>query len=411
MIRFCCEQCGHKIGVEDGQEGKRGRCPACSAIFVVPAESTVIDFNCASCGRVLSALKIHAGRKIICSLCQSTLVVPAGSDALAQAVGVVRFACSMCHQEIEEPDDSRGKLIECPHCKEYVPVPIRERPVQEAAISTVPGAERDTSDRQFEQLQGSIGGEMRAKAPAPTTERMLPWILDVFLYPISKPGLAILGIAVVVRVIFRIVVRFLGIASGVFPPFLAFFGFMWAVGMLVRIILILYVWWYLCECVRESAAGVVRAPEITGRTPGLGEIFWQAFMTSGCLLFFAGPPFFYHAETKAADPVFWGLVVYAVLFFPMSLLAVVEFESWCGLNPILLGRSILSTFLPYCGLMAAIAALAAAGVFIVRQAPDPRESSLGLFVFWCTSIYLAMIAAHLMGSFYRRYDEKLNWGV
>jgi hypothetical protein len=315
----------------------------------------------------------------------------------------------MCHQEIEEPEDSRGKLIACPHCKEYVPVPIGERPVQEATIPTLPGAE-DTTDRQFEQLQGSIG-EMPAKAPAPPAERALPWVLDVFLYPISKPGLAILGIAVVVRVMFRIVVRFLGTASGVFPPFLAFFGFMWAIGIVVRIILILYVWWYLCECVRESAAGVVRAPEITGRTPGLGEILWQAFMTSSCFLFCAGPPYFYYTETEAADPVFWGLVAYAVFFLPMSLLAVVEFESWQGLNPILLGRSIVSTFLPYCALMTAIAALAAAGVFIVRQAPGPKESSLGLFILWCTSIYLGMIAAHLMGSFYRRYDERLNWDV
>jgi len=87
------------------------------------------------------------------------------------------------------------------------------------------------------------------------------------------------------------------------------------------------------------------------------------------------------------------------------------FESWSGLNPILLGRSIVRTFLPYCVLMLAIAALATTGVFVVRKVPDPQQSSFGLFVLWCTSIYLAMIVAHLMGSFYRRYDEKLNWGA
>ncbi|MEK7996691.1 MAG: hypothetical protein AAB403_23045, partial [Planctomycetota bacterium] len=111
------------------------------------------------------------------------------------------------------------------------------------------------------------------------------------------------------------------------------------------------------------------------------------------------------------DAVFWSLAVYAVIFFPISFLAVVVFESWGGLNPILLSRAIFSTFLPYCALIAVIAAFVVVGIFVVRKVPDPQQSSLGLFILWCTSIYLAMIVAHLLGAFCRRYKEKLNWDV
>ena len=410
MIRFCCEQCGHKIGVEDGHTGKRGKCPECGTLFLVPAESTVIDFTCANCGRGISALRIHGGRKVICPQCKSAFIVPSGPEMSAESIRIVHFACSMCHREIEEPDSSRGKLVECPHCKEYVPVPVEEKPAPQVSTPNQAGTQEDKSDQRFEQLQASIG-EMPVKPADRQTERKLPWILDIFLYPASRPGLTILGIAVVVRVTFRIVVRFLAIASEQFPPFLVFFGFMWAVGMFARIVICLYLWWYLCECVRESAAGVIRAPETTGRSPGLGGMLWQALMTTGCFIFFPGLAFFYYVETKATDAIFWSLVVYAAFFFPMSLLAVVVFESWQGLNPILLARSIISTFLPYCALMAVIAAFTFVGISIFRKLPDPQESCLGLFVLWCMSIYLAMIVAHLLGAFCNRYREKLNWDV
>ena len=410
MIRFCCEQCGHKIGVEDGHTSKRGRCPECGEIFVVPPESTIVDFNCADCGRRISTPKIHAGRKVICPKCRNTLIVPAGSETLAESVRTVCFTCSMCHREIEEPESSRGKLVECPHCSSYVAAPLAETPAREAEAFMQPGTQDDASEERFEQMQKTVG-TIALQEPEPVVERKLPWILDIFLYPASRPGLMILGIVVVVRVTFRIVVRFLGTASQQFLPFLAFFGFMWAVGMLVRIVLVLYLWWYLCECIRESAAGVIRAPETTGRSPGLGGMLWQALMTGGCFLFFLGPALFYYTKTRATDAVFWGLVVYAVIFFPMSFLGVVVFESWQGLNPILLSRAIFSTFLSYCAMIVVIAAFAAVGVFTVRKLPDPQQSSLGLFILWCMSIYLAMVVAHLLGAFCYRYKEKLNWDV
>ncbi|OHB78988.1 MAG: hypothetical protein A2Z25_19635 [Planctomycetes bacterium RBG_16_55_9] len=201
---------------------------------------------------------------------------------------------------------------------------------------------------------------------------------------------------------------FLGEASKQFLPCLAFFGLMFGIGVVVRIILYMYLCWYLCECVRGSAAGGVRAPETKGFTPGLGEMLGQTIKAGGCLLLYAGPAIFYFVETRQTDAIFWGLSIFAFFFLPMSFLATVMFESWRGLNPILLIGSIFNTLLPYAAM---ILTLLAAGVVIIEKAPNPRASHLTFFITWLVGVFLAMIAAHLLGRFYYRYEEKLNWDV
>ncbi len=407
MIRFFCEHCGHKVGVEETHVGKRGKCPACGTVITVPAESTLIEFDCGDCGRRLTVPKIHAGRKVVCPKCENVIFVPAEGETPAVSISTVRFACSMCKQQIDEPEASRGKLVECPHCGSYVAVPSPRISVQKAEASIQPDKEDDTSDESFEELQiGSI--RTFKQEPQVVTERKLPWIFDILLYPISISGMSVLVIVVVTRFLCRVTVRYLGEASRQFLPCLAFFGFAWGIAMVVRIILYLYLCWYLCECVRGSAAGGVRATETKGYTPGLGETLGQTIKAGGCLLLYLGPPIIYFLEVREANVIFWCLAVYGVFFFPMSFLAVVMFESWRGLNPILLISSIFSTFLAY---LAMILAFMAAIVIIIEKAPDPLASPLAFFITWLVGVYLAMIVAHLLGSFYHRYKEKLNWDV
>jgi len=407
VIRFCCEQCGHKIGVEDGHAGKRVKCPECSTVFVVPAESTVIDFTCANCGQRISDLKTHAGKKVICPKCQSMLFVPTDSEASAESIRVVRFTCSMCHREIEEPESSRGKLVECPHCKEYVPVPIVEKPAQQAALPGRPGGEDDTSDRQFEELQRSMG-EMPVKAPDQPAERKLPWILDIFLYPTSKAGLITLSIIIFVPLLIRVVVNLLSAGAHGFLPLLVLAVPVSMIGMIIRLLLSLYLYWYFCECIRDSAAGGVRAPETVGATPGLGDLLWQWFRTFVCLVIFGAPTLIYYARVQQIDSVFWALLAAGVFVFPMALLAVVMFDSFAGLNPILLVGSVFSTFLPYCAMIAVFVLLV---FLVVQEAPLIQVSAILFFTVKCVGIYLLLIVAHLLGWFYHRYEQKLNWEV
>jgi hypothetical protein len=88
-------------------------------------------------------------------------------------------------------------------------------------------------------------------------KRSLPWIIDIFLYPISLPGLTILAIIIVVPLLIDIAVVLLG-------PFGFFIGIP---GLIVKIIIGGYVYWYFGECIRDSAAGGVRAPETMAKTP------------------------------------------------------------------------------------------------------------------------------------------------
>jgi hypothetical protein len=84
------------------------------------------------------------------------------------------------------------------------------------------------------------------------------------------------------------------------------------------------------------------------------------------------------------------------------------FDSIRGLNPMLIVGSIFSTFFLYCGLVVFCYALfiliAGAGYFLLRS------WVLGyIFLFVCS--YQALIGAHLLGRFYWKYQDKLNWEV
>ena len=335
------------------------------------------------------------------------LDIPAQTTESTGDHGVVRFVCSACNQQIEEPESSRGKLIPCPHCNSFVAVPSSESPTQQADVPVEPVKEDDKSEEHFEQLQiGSI--KEFKQPPSVVTKRKLPWILDIFLFPTSLSGMAVLAIVVLTRFFFRVTVLYLGEASNVFLPCLAFFGLMWGLGIVARIVIYMYLCWYLCECIRSSAAGGVRAVETKGYNPGLGEMFGATFKVAVCIFLYLGPATIYLIETKTTGTIFWCLFVFGLIFLPMSFLGIAIFETWRGLNPILLVGSIFSTFLPYFAMMLTFIA---AGVLIIVKAPNPWSSSLRFFITWLVGVYLAMVVAHLLGWFYHRYEEKLNWDV
>jgi hypothetical protein len=102
------------------------------------------------------------------------------------------------------------------------------------------------------------------------------------------------------------------------------------------------------------------------------------------------------------------LAVYAAFLLPMSLLAIVMFDSLQGLNPIILIGSIISTFLPYCVL---VAVFLSAGILVVRNMPDTYGSYILIFIVSCIRLYIIMVGAHLLGWFYHRYEQELNWDV
>ena len=269
-------------------------------------------------------------------------------------------------------------------------------------------------------LGSRAGYEVQEERPT----RELPWIIDIFLYPVSKAGLSTMGIIIGVPLAMTLFVLLLGLITLVFPPMLVFVVFFGVVAWLIQIVISLFAYWYLCECIRDSADGGIRAPETMATTPGIGEIFWQYMKLVGCFIFFWAPLAGYVYSSGAAqlfflpgnEPVESGfspfivilLLAYAVFFFPMGLLSMVMFDSLEGLNPILVIGSILSTFFQYCGLILLFFAIGALSIISVAILP---QFWLLRFFSNVTLLYMAMVYAHLLGRFYWRYQGKLNWEV
>ncbi|MCJ7675911.1 MAG: hypothetical protein MUO33_12290, partial [Sedimentisphaerales bacterium] len=268
----------------------------------------MIKFQCKNCGQKFSVSQQHAGKKGRCPKCKNILTVPKQYSPMA----------------ITEPRNAAHDLtfVDAPETGK-----VQKKAVRQYAVPDTAAEQAEESQRE------SPTGEVE-----PTGERKLPWMLDIFLYPTSKPGLTSLGIIVGIPLLIDIVLQ-------AFGPFALT---LWLPALILRILIGLYMSWYFAECVRDSAAGGTRAPEAFA-TADASTMFEQSLYLAACYIIFAGPAGFYSVFTHKTDAVFWLLAAFGVFFFPIGLLAVVMFNSGAAFNPVLLIGSIFSTFLPYCG--------------------------------------------------------------
>jgi len=336
----------------------------------------VIKFRCENCGQKFSVPAAHAGKKGKCPKCKKLLIVPVDTDADSST------AQTRPNEQQTEPEKSPYDLtlLDVPETAQ-----ARDHASSQDAVTV--GTDQETQE---------------------VRKRRFPWIIDVLLYPISKPGLVTLAIIILIPLLFTFLGKTFTLAAAAFPPLLVFGALFVAVGFLARGVIGLYLFWYFCECIRDSAEGGLRAPETVGVAPGLWEMASQTLKAVCCFVLFVGPVGIYWHQAKGADIVLSVLLGYAVLFFPMGLLAVVMFDSLRGLNPILLIGSIVSTLLPY---VAMLAVFVTVGYFMAQAEPPPGGSSVLSFVLHCFGIYLSLVAAHVLGWFYYRYQDQLNWEV
>jgi hypothetical protein len=239
-------------------------------------------------------------------------------------------------------------------------------------------------------------------------ERGFPWLIDVFLYPANRSGLVILGIIIVLRWFSIIIIRNLGFATHALSPMVVIVVPLLCISIIIRVVLYAFFYWYLCECIRDSAEGGIRAPETTHKTPGLWELLYL-MRSVVCIIIFAGPVLAYYFSAGRTDTVFWLWFVFGVLLLPMSFLGFVLFDSiTSALNPVLLVGSIRSVFLPYCAM---ILVFIVAGFFIVTIVQGIDFTLIHKFVIHCVVMYMLMVTAHILGWFYNRYRQQLNWDV
>ena len=282
------------------------------------------------------------------------------------------------------------------------------------------------------EIQNSVAGgtsedteELERESPAEEIEEAsrykLPWLIDVLLYPASVSGAIHLAIFLFLPPLAWAFLR-LG------PMGLFFIFVPLCVG--VYLVLVGYMLYYICLCIFDSAKGGRRAPDITTLDiPGAGELISQLFLILGAIAICFWPAGLYYVFTKKGDLVFWVLSTCGIFFFPMALLAGVLFDATHALNPVSIIGSISRTFLPYCGLvplfcvLGGLLAVIASSIFSLPSTQTLQQGIAQIMLVLnrlfhvsftypgMAFIYLAMVAAHLLGRFYWWHKDKLGWGI
>ncbi|MBC8218292.1 MAG: hypothetical protein H8E73_07495 [Planctomycetes bacterium] len=351
----------------------------------------MINFNCPNCSQKLKVPEDRAGKKGKCPKCKNPILIP-DSQTVADLL-----------TPVPAPDGSQPQARE-PYKLTFLDAPQKTRPETEPTDTL----EHDSDSDTFEQDQNMLLLGYRKPEPEPTPERKLPWPIDIFLYPTSASSLIIILITVVLPLLLHLLASFLRIFTMTFPPGAVFLVLVQITRFLAGILLFLYIWWYLCECITDSATGGLRAPETAGKTPGFEEIFFSTLRIVGCIVFFTAPAVFYLGYCRRVDTTLWILYACGAFFFPMGLLAVVMFDSIRGVNPLLVIASIFSTFFQYIGLVLFYYVPALAIPVIIYFL---RHSFFVGHIAKFTGVYFGMVTAHLLGRFFFRYQEKLNWEV
>ena len=352
-MKFHCESCGKEIRVPGTYAGKKGRCPACKVVLTVPTPRPQTD--------------------------DSKTREPATAEAA--------------------PKNPLGDLT-------FLDVPEADRAESEPA----PAPEPDHSDEAYEQFRKLHGG-LAGYESSEVQDRKFPWIVDIFLYPFNTKGMGIILMCVGIPLMLRGVTKTLAILTLYFPPLLVFFVLFIIFHWGSLLLLTLYVCWYWYECILDSASGGIRAPETAGITPGVGEILRQSFRTFACLCYSMLPAVVYAGYSQRYDdPICWLLCGFGFFLLPMIILAVAVFDSLLVANPFLVLGSTFSTFFQYSGVV-----LFCPGPLLLMLLALGFVLSPGLwplaYLFLLLSFYLGLILAHVMGRFFWKYRDKLNWEV
>jgi len=341
-MKFCCEHCGRLLSVPGGQAGKKGPCPHCKKIVTIPA--TVAE----------------------------EVVAPAGVVA--------------------------GEVVAASKASPRDPLLFDVLPADVAGTA-------ETAEQTAERLRDLRSTYLLNEQKEPP-ERPLPWVIDVFLYPLNKLTLTILLLCAGVPLVLRPMLRASRDLAEVFLPAIILWVPLIIAHWGAMLLGLLYVTWYAAECIRDSAAGQIRAVDTTAQTPGLAELVGQFLTVLACVAVCIGPAFYY-AHNHGYTVAFWVLYGLGGFLLPMALLAVTMFESLRALNPTLLLPSVFSTLVPYCALTALCYAMYPLPPLVIRCLLGDLWI-LGYLLLFLT-FYLSLVLAHVVGRFYWRNQERLNW--
>jgi hypothetical protein len=333
---------------------------------------------------------------------------------------VIRFACEFCGKQVLAPDSCAGKKARCPQCKKFLVIP---------SLTPLPAVQQDDEPIRLKRDSVMPAETDRPIYEAPPQHRMAPepdqdvpasfvrppeykpaTLVDVFAFPFSLSG-------ILHFVIFWFGPFLLNFFERIFAYSCCYFQLL-VLG--IYIVLIGYFYYYFSSCIIAAAKDERRAPDLSFEdVPGAGDLARRFFLILvGTLLCF-GPMMIYvfcfywlpgwngrSAGNWQGDSVYWSLYGLGIFLYPMFILTIAMFDSVAALNPLLIISSIFSTFLPYCGLTLLFFVIGLLMNFASRLQPG----GLPLLA-WGFDIYLVFIATYILGRFFLRCEDRLNWEV
>ena len=239
----------------------------------------------------------------------------------------------------------------------------------------------------------------------PVPRKRLPWLIDSFLYPVSAAGLTMLGMFVLLPFVLTLINLGLlrtGLAVIVVPVFCIF--------VVIRFIILFYMFWYLGFCIRESAEGNFRAPDTLApdTDDGIGETIRQTLMILGTVAVCLLPGIVYYLVRETIDINFWLLLAAGGFFLPMAMLSVIMQDGLWGLNPFRIVVSIIRTFLKYCCVAGMFYVPIAIIAYFIIYVPMKNNAVTNL-LFRAMYVYLLIVASHILGRFFYNNKERLDW--
>lgn len=322
---------------------------------------------------------------------------PLGDSCLCGGF-VIQFRCGQCDAKLRVPETHAGKQARCPRCKGALRIPQAPTSpsVESRGAETADAAPQNPLDPAL--LEPPRASETSVSEPAATCDENAPRSpFQVLLYPFSVSG-------VIHILVFSLL-----------PP-------LWAQATTLRfwespgigplfwlVLLTLYFIHYAATCLSDSAAGGTRAVDVNSEATPLSvdALLSTAQTILPAVAFVWAPAFAYYLFKERVDWILLTWLAVAGFSFPMILLAVNDFDSIRGASPLLVLPSIASVLRPYCVLASCQFALGAlTGTLLYLSVGHS-----GIWLLRPPVFYVALVAVHVLGRFYCRHKERLNWGA
>ena len=295
-------------------------------------------------------------------------------------MGQVVFSCPQCNVKLKVSDQFRGRQAKCPKCGHRATV--TDTKPQNSPPPTPAVMARD------------VNLDSTHEAFAATLAR-------AFVYPFKGSGIILIIVATVCAALLELlsIVLFVG----------------WFAGI-AQLLFSLYLTVFYISIIASSAANEKELPDWPDLTDFWDDILRPVLLFAGAMLVSWGPSIFYArgnllgffaGREGTSSPLAYLMLIWALLYFPMALLAVALFDSLTGLNPLIVIKAILK--IPFSYLQACVLFCL---VYFVNFALAGRLDAIPILGFVLRiffSLYMMMVAMRILGLIYHANAARIGW--